>query len=276
MFSANLTTFTSTESQQVSLREMLGGFEFICSFNGKTFAQQGDPLWLRLHGARVSMTTQAGRMELGTARPLVPHLIKQSVHPSFFQFELLLPLPHLALSALEDLRNGGEVAFEFAFQGVSGRGGATNDALENQTARVAVSQSDWIQKLNSAKARHIVLLEVAMSATEAPPHRRAAVEHLRSAESKFMAGLYTDCVSECRKGIETLKHSRGKFEWAKLQNADSRRAMDKDDRLGALAAVMHHFAHPSAHSESVGGVTNYSRSDARLALAVTAALLAHD
>src|SRR5436309_2179414 len=135
MFSANLTTFTSTESQQVSLREMLGGFEFICSFNGKTFAQQRDPLWLRLHGARVS-------------------------------------------------------------------------------------------------------------ATEAPPHRRAAVEHLRSAESKFMAGLYTDCVSECRKGIETLKHSRGKFEWAKLQNADSRRAMDKDDRLGALAAVMHHFAHP--------------------------------
>jgi hypothetical protein len=51
--------------------------------------------------------------------------------------------------------------------------------------------------------------------------------------------------------------------------------MSKEERESAIHAVIRHYTHQAHHGGTEGGATCYSRSEAKLILSLSAALLAH-
>lgn len=101
----------------------------------------------------------------------------------------------------------------------------------------------------------------------------AALKHLRVASSFFLDGHYATVVSECRLALEGLTAVDGRDgEPVFGESPGARRAMSKTKRLAMIEAATHHFAH-LAHHHSEDGPEVFSRSDASLILAATAALL---
>ncbi len=257
---------------------MLGGHELLVLLHGKILEAKEEPRWAMVYGARINVQSKHGQKYFGFANMHTPYPVRQlsNVQNHNYQIELRLPLAPNQLNALEDHRDGGDLDFEAIVTCVTGRGATTTDYPEYPAWRIPAPQSYWIQQLNGANARHVVLFEVSMPALDAPSHKKAMLTHLRRAEQKYMAGLYTDCVIECRKGIEALRAVEPKFDWAGLNNRDARENQSKDGGLEALKAVAHLYAQPSGHTESEGGISDYTRSDAKLVLAVTASLLSHE
>ncbi len=276
-FTSNQTGFTVSEYAGIQLREILAGHELLVLMRGKIQEESEAPRWAMVYGARINVQSTRGLKYLGFANLHTPYLVRQMPNAKnhYYQMEFRLPLLPQQLNALEDHRDGGNLDFEVIVACTTGRGDATFEALEWPTWRIPAPQSYWIEQLNSAKARRAVLFEVSMPYFDAPPHKLAMTQHLERAERNLMAGLYTECVAECRKGIEALRKVGQKFDWASLQNREIRESLSKDTRLEALKAVSYLYASPAGHTASEGGVSDYSRADAKLAIAVTATLLSH-
>jgi hypothetical protein len=178
------------------------------------------------------------------------------------------------LSALEEIRDAGDLDFELVLAATGGddQNGA-NNWPEQQMLRLHLPQSEWVAQLNAAKAYAVMLIKVALSITHSSAPRRARDQHLLRAEEHFVAGNYRECVSECRQFLEEL--AGDKLGQALSLLRSEARNMDKSQREEAILAAIHHYTHLAAHSGSRQGELNYERSDARLILSLAAASAAH-
>lgn len=273
-FSASSQTIAEEKPVNIYLRQLLGSYELVFHFTGGVHPQMPEPKWLHVHSARIAVQTARGKQELGTAYPRMPAEIRQRQHPGHFNIELFLILSSHQLTALEDWRDAGDLTFEISTASVGGRIGVDEEMPEFQAFYGAVEESAWIKQLKSAAFADILLLEVPMPVLGASQRERAIANHLTRAQQHFLEGNYPDCVTECRKAAEELEQGTSP-DWSLLQTRQSREDMTKEQRERFVLASLKQYAHPSAHSASQGGWSDYTRADARLALAVLAALAAH-
>jgi hypothetical protein len=190
---------------------------------------------------------------------------------------LVLPLQPGQLAAIEQSRNAGDITFELLVSGVG-----TDQSGDQPTQyqwRIDIPRSEWLQKLRSADARNILLLEVPLPLADQSKEWTAITNDLQRAEANFRDGDYRGCVSLCRNVLDEVGHQKfGNKEWARPlldRLAKNRTEMTATEREGALWAVARHYAHLAHHSPSDGGVLNYSRAEAQLLLRMVASLIAH-
>jgi hypothetical protein len=106
-----------------------------------------------------------------------------------------------------------------------------------------------------------------------------AFQYVRRAHEFLLRGEDNSAVAECRRALESVWKSRGVEESARTArkalsaNMETRQAMSKRDRQLALGEALINLAHPAHHVQGAGNGQDFSRADAALAVASTAALI---
>lgn len=179
--------------------------------------------------------------------------------------------PH-QLTAIEELREASDVDFELT---ANGRGWtAEYQQSVSDTWGFNVPRSKWIAKLNEAGYSETLMLEISMPTGAISEAWKAATLALKRAHEKFNNGDYLGCISDCRLVVEEIgARESGNSNWANaaLQIlAGSKKAMNREGRLLAVLAAIRNYAHMAHHSEREGGETEFTRSEAKFILALTA------
>ncbi len=262
---------------RLNLVATLGGYELWFGIEGLTVTPT-TPYWLAAHSAEIQVGGAQGQLSrLGVARPSAP--LRISTGPSALQviWEFRLPVTAHHLSVIESLRNAGDLQFKLVISGEGGRVERPGpiEGVHDELHHI-VGQSDWVRELNGAKAMDILLLEIAMPFVDPPRPLAAAIQQLRSDQQLFAQGNYTQSVGSCREAMDSLKAFEGREEDWKSKACASRSAgpakeMTKEERELVLEAALHEFVHIGAHSAKV----QMNRQDAKLAIAVTASVLAY-
>jgi len=276
MLVANMQGFAHADIRSVGLQPILGAFELVFDLQLRTVTP--DPAYeAQLHGAAVAVVgAQGAFVRLGQARPSAPLRVRTAPNGVTLSCELRLPIAAVQVAALEELRDSGDLQIKLT---VAGEGGPLAhpewiyDVSGDLVARV--SRSAWIGLVNDAQAMDILLLEVPMPFVGAPPAGREMMSALRTAQRLFAEGNYSECVVRCRTALEALAALTGRGQgWvgAALAPLEAKRqAMTKDERQMVLEAALLHFTHLGAHPNEV----QISRRDAKLALSMTASILAY-
>ncbi len=178
---------------------------------------------------------------------------------------------------LETLRGTGDLDFDLELVGrviEDGTGYDVRDTIRHHEAR-----SDWTARLAEARARDVLLIEVALPITPESSQAHGPHAELRRAEQRFRRGDYQGCVASCRAAIEELgRNHYGKTRWANRllgRLVKDRDSMSEQERQGAVWSAVRHYAHQAHHAPSEGGVREYSRTQAQWMLAATAGFVAH-
>jgi hypothetical protein len=181
------------------------------------------------------------------------------------------------LLALEQLRQGGGVRFAFELRGNSYGPYGIRQIDSSLTA--VVTQSDWVRILRDANAKEILLVGVEIPMHTASSTVADAFQYVRRAHEFLLRGEDNSAVAECRRALERVWKSRGVEESARTArkalsaNMETRQAMSKRDRQLALGEALINLAHPAHHVQGAGNGQDFSRADAALAVASTAALI---
>lgn len=267
-----------TRIQGVTLRPLVGCYELIFGLYLNIHADETVSRRASITGARVTLKPSAGgQHSLGFARPEGPFEIVCKPSGSAATPGLHLILQPGQIAAIETLRGTGDLTFELLAVGMG-----TDENGEHQVQdewRVTVPRSEWIEKLRSAGARNILLMEVPLPLPPFAGDWKDIAEKLQRAEDQYRNGDYHSCIASCRTVIQELGHLRfNRKEWAgeplnRLGN--DRNTMSKNEREAALWAVLRHYTHQAHHGSSEGGVPDYSRAEAQFVLSLTAASVAH-
>lgn len=256
--------------EYIALRAVVGGYELV-------FGTKVEPLpsldksirHAVLHGAECTIKPSGGQeMKLAYARFDVPVKITGAPDTvrSATMIALRLPLSPPQLAAIEDLRAGGDLTFELTPAG---------QHLIQDTWRRVVPKSEWLHQLRASGAADTLLVEVPIAWSPTSEKAKAAGERLRNAQMHFHQGDYPSCVAACRTVIAEL---HGPAQNSKPKTTDgqtkSRRDMTKSEREADLVEAIRNYTHLAHHAETEGGYANYSRSEARFLLTLTAAIAA--
>lgn len=189
----------------------------------------------------------------------------------------LLTLHSDQLLALEQLRGSRGLRFRIELRGNSY--GPYGVRQIDSSLEVTVTLSDWIRVLRESNAKDMLLVGVEIPRQSDSPELGAAFQYVRHAYDFLLRGEDNAAVAECRRAIEGVWKARGLEQAAsdarKLlsANMDARKAMTKRDRQLALGEALKNFTHPAHHAQSDATSEDFSRADAALAVAATAALM---
>ena len=265
--------------QRVTLHPLVGAYELRFGLQILVRSLKDDQQFRALiDGARTRVRSGEQARDLGFARPDGRLEIVTGQ-----QLEKIAPILHLPiqpgqLTALEELRDAGDLNFELHFTGTGWN--RTVQVTVNDLLTCNVPRSDWIERLKEAKACDILLVEVLLPYTDTSNPWNAAAQELRRAEVYVRTGDYPGCVSACRTTVQEVGNQLyGRADWAdsfvaQLEST-KRREMSKNEREKAVLWALRHYAHQAHHGVSEGGETGYSRSDARHVLTLVASLYAH-
>jgi hypothetical protein len=259
--------------EHVGLRSLLGGYELLIAVAGETTPVPVAVQRFAVEAARVEIAAGMGpTTEMGIARPDKPERGQQYPNAVPFRVELRLPLSPYQLAAIEDLRGQEDLRLQVT---LVGHGGDDRQSFPiNESFHKTVGRSDWVQQLKAAGAADILLLEIPMPFGNVPPDRALVIESLKQAQRVFLDGHYIDCIINCRKTIEALGVAEGRDRYwssAALERlCKNREAMTLDDRTVAAQAALVHLASLAVHGSGI----EFSREDARFALAQTASFVA--
>lgn len=179
--------------------------------------------------------------------------------------------------ALEMFRQGRGLLFL-----IEVRGNATGPfgiARVYETLQLRVSLSEWIRLVKEAGATDTLLVGVVLPSAKQTPKLSAAFNFVRRAHEYLLKGEYDSAVGECRRAIESvwklgkLKEPARSARKALAGAMEERHSMSKRDRLLAFGEALTNFTHPAHHVEQDGDPEIFSRHDAALAVASTAALV---
>jgi hypothetical protein len=149
----------------------------------------------------------------------------------------------------------------------------------DSTLSLVVTQSDWIRNLGEASAKNILLVGIEIPATGGTEETDAAVKLVRHAYDFLLRGEYNAAIAECRRALESVWKLKGVKDAGRdarkalSASMDSRLAMGKRDRQLAVGEALINFAHTAHHVRGDGSSGDFSRVDASLAVASTAALI---
>lgn len=276
LLTTNMQGFAHGEINSVGLQRTLGGHELVVGVHLRTVTPDA-PQWATLFSATVQVAGSQGAFtRLGEARPGMPVRIVTRSNSLASTAEFRLPLNASQIAAIEELRDAGDLQVKLV---ISGEGGPVSAPERNDPAHneliTRVPQSTWIQALNAAGAMDVLLLEVSMPVAEPSPPQRDMMAALRAAQRLFVEGNFSESVARCRTALEAMAvlSARGQgwagpaFEALK----EKRPEMTKDQRELVVEAALLHFTHLGAHPNEV----DMSRRDAKLALSLTASVLAY-
>lgn len=189
----------------------------------------------------------------------------------------LLTLHADQLLALEQLRGGRGLRFKLELRGnACGRHGIRQIDL---SLEMLVTLSDWVHILREANAKDVLVVGVEIPRDSDPQGIGAALQCVRNAYDLLLRGENSAAVAECRLALESawkvrgLEQAAGDARRALSASMDARKAMAKRERRLALGEALKNFAHPAHHVHPDGSPEDFSRADAALAVAGTAALI---
>ena len=265
---------------RIILVEAAGGFELAIYVDGTTEPRrvQQPIIWFAPEQARVSIG--AGSLIVGTALPTSSARSQTLDGSSPVMFEFRMGLSAAQVAAIEAVRNGEDLQIRLAIAGVAGALGPDGADTQlrkrdtfSQVLTHVVPRSDWVLQLNAAKAMDILLIEIPMPLVEPSPNLASVVARIRQAQNLFVEAHYADCVINCRRAIEAFQDLAGRDRQGLLKKlAIDRDGLSKDERRTTIEAALFHFGSSAAH----GDVGVFDRRDAKLALALTSALIAYD
>jgi hypothetical protein len=263
--------------QSVTLRPVVGAYELLFGLDITVNPQSDYARRVSIVGARVSLRADGGSVQpVGFARPESPIDIRQFPHLNRMTPTLMLPLQPGQVAAMERSRDAGDVTFELLVTGVGTD--QNGDHPTQDEWRIQIPRSDWLQKLRSAGARDVLLLEVPLPVVDRPKEWAGITKDLQRAEAYFRDGDHRACVALCRTVLDEVGHQKfGKKDWAGplLDRLSSdRTGMSGGEREAVLWATVRHYAHLARHGASDGGVPHYSRAEAQLLLTMVASLVA--
>jgi hypothetical protein len=261
----------------VALRRLLGAYELVFPLDIRVSAEDGQPRVLIIAGANVVVRASAGGCPLGFARPQFPIRLVPVKYETSQNAILALTLAPAQIEALEDLRSGGDLDFDLT--AMCEADDKQNRHQVQEQLRVTVPQSAWIAQLRSAGALNILLLEIPMIIDPPSAIAKAAQSDLVTAQRHFLSGEYESCASYCRRAMEKLGEQAYGAEWwssiwSDLSNKTNRELMTKEKREQATIATIRHYTHLAVHPEKDGERSQFSRSDAKFILSLTAAAAA--
>ena len=278
----NSTSIAEATREQVFLKQLAGAYELAINCSLKGSPTRGDKtLWADIHSARIKVKAGQGREhELGLAHLERPVLLRQHAeHILAEQITFYLKLQSSELSKLEEIRDGNNLEFIFYVMGHGGDGQYDNAVYSQWKFRM--SKSEWAERLKQAGYMDILLLEVPMLPKDVSDDWIDIKEHLEDAQKHFVNREYRACVATCRDVIQETGQMRyGKKSWSNVLldklDKNARNGMNKEDRAGAIWGTLRHYTHQAHHSKSEGGEKLYTRSEAKLALILTATFVSSE
>lgn len=242
--------------------------------------KENGPISLVPQPSEVTARFARGELNLGFALPNATSLVSPPSHSSTASVHFTLALSTQALVALETARDGGSIALFMTLvahpvrlaqhQGYA-PGIEVVPTVEQRAFEVPKEQ--WLAVLKSVGHCDSILTEVRLEAG-GPESTSVGRQRVVNAVNARNDGRYRNTVQECRIALDALRTAgfggRAPDEVAQFLQKNARN-LSQAERFSALQVAMQLFLSPAHHD----GVPDeeFSREDADLAIAMTAALL---
>lgn len=233
---------------------------------------------VRVRGFQLRINVENGSSQtpgfIGFAVPEVPLELETNGvgDPTRLLFEL--PLSEGQLFALEKLRGGHDLNLKLRFAAMAE--GPKGIWPQYDEIGFTVNLSDWARVLKELHGPEYMVIGIALP-TCATDHTLAeAVGRIRRAQAHLVDGRFDAVVSECRLAIESAVLAAGEqtaIANSVQQSKYAKRDMTKLDRELSLMEAVRHYTHLAHHVDARGASEYYSREDANMLLATTAALI---
>ena len=242
--------------------------------------EEKGPLSLVAQPSEVTARTARGELRLGFALPPSAGVLSLGTSSATVSTRFTLSLTTSALVALETSRDGGPLELvmtltAFAFVIAEYRGFAPGIGIHptSDTYAFKVPKEQWLALLKSVGYCDSILTELRLP-TSGPESTSAGRQRVANAVNARNDGCDRHTLQECRIALDALKNAgfggRAPGEVAEFLRKNAR-SLSQAERFSALQVAMHLFLSPAHHD----GVPDeeFSREDADLAIAMTAALL---
>jgi hypothetical protein len=242
--------------------------------------EKNGPLSLVPQPSEVTARFARSELNLGVALPNPTCVVSPPSHPSTGHVHFTLSLTTAALVDLEVARDGGSIALFMTLvahplrlaqhQGYA-PGIEVVPTVEQRAFEVPKEQ--WLRVLKSVGYCDSILTELRLP-TSGPESTSVGRQRVVNAVNARNDGRYRNTVQECRIALDALKTAgfggRAPDEVARFLQKNARN-LSHAERFSALQIAMQLFLSPAHHD----GVPDeeFSREDADLAIAMTAALL---
>lgn len=268
---------TLIEAKAVTITALVGAYDL--SFHLK-FAvnpiHEGRVFELRVNALRIFLNLLgADAVDLGAARSDETIVVRQTPFVGSQDVVLKLPmLPH-QIDLIEVMRNGGDLNFrlDFKYRGGVREGSQPFEQAETASMPFHVPESSWVKQLNGSGADTVLLFEVRLPQERDLSIMDPAAQHLVAAQQHLVRGNYREVVSQCRQVTEELLRDRTRPMFDEFPNGAARQNMTKADREDFMTNALQIYTHLAAHSGSKDGEMNFSRTDAKMALAIASSLV---
>lgn len=242
--------------------------------------EKNGPVSLVPQPSEVTARFPRGELSLGIALPNPTSVLSPASHSSTGHVHFRLLLTTAALVDLEAARDGGSIALFITLvahphrlaqhQGCA-HGTEVVPTVEQRAFDVPKEQ--WLAVLKSVGYNHSILTELRLP-TSGPESTSVGRQTVVNAVNARNDGRYRNTVQECRIALDALRTAgfggRAPDEVAQFLQKNARN-LSQAERFSALQVAMQLFLSPAHHD----GVPDeeFSREDADLAIAMTAALL---
>lgn len=242
--------------------------------------EEKGPVSLVAQPSDVTARVERGEIRLGFATPAPNSAIIPPGHSSTVTIRFTLQLSTRALTALEAIRNGGTlelvmtlVAHPVFVSQLPGYAPGVTIRPTSENYVVKVPKEQWIAVLKNVGYCDTLITELRLL-TSGPDAAVQGRQRLVQAVAARNDGSYAEAMRRCRIALDELKKAgfggKAPQDVARFfqENAG---AMSQAERFSALQTSLQLFLSPTHHANAPE--EHYSREDAELAIAMTAALL---
>ena len=217
-----------------------------------------------------------GQQLLGKAAPQSSWCVFTLDHPHKVPVWLELDLAGEQLEALERLRAGGPLTFQFH---VSLQLRQDSEVVtRSQVLRLDVDITQWATVLKEIGYLDLLVVAVKLP-IDAPDTFRHAKTELREAHKDLLAGRYDTTVMRCRRAMESVgtqvsdDAGQGRIRKAFAESKSSREAMTKFDRAELVRGAIANYSNLAHHMDGDGAPECFSRQDALFVLTAAAGVI---
>ncbi|KYF63565.1 hypothetical protein BE11_38295 [Sorangium cellulosum] len=242
--------------------------------------QEKGPVSLVPQPSEVTARTARGELRLGFALPTPANVLLPPSHSSTGTLRFTLPLTTPALVAVEAARDGGSlelvmtlVAHPFLIARHQGCAPGLDIRPTCDTYAFKVPREQWLALLKSVGYCDTLLTELRLPSS-GPDATAQGRQRLVQAVNARDEGSYAETMRRCRIALDELKNAgfggKAPAEVARFLQ-EKAGTMAQAERFSALQLALQLFLSPTHHANAPDGY--YTREDAELAIAMTAALL---
>jgi hypothetical protein len=236
--------------------------------------ETGQPVSVLPQPADITARTPKGVIRLGHAFVTNEAVVVPPRHSSDTAVHYTLHLTSRALVALETVRDGGALEFEMGLVAVAHMA-RSEESMQRMwhEFRFAVSRDDWTELLKDVGFCDTLVTELRLPTT-GPEATAKGRDRLKAAVNDRDNGSYAGTMRQCRIALDELKNAgfggKAPQEVAQFLQANAG-SMTQVERFSALQLALQLLLSPAHHAGALD--EEYSREDAELAIAMTAALL---